>query len=273
MKASFSAIILTYNEEINIERCLNSLTVCDDIVVIDSYSSDGTLDLVNKYNNVRVFQRKFDNFAYQRNYALDNFKYNHDWILHLDADEVIDSDFMEECNQIVERNDKSAFWVPSKLIFLDKWIRYASSYPVYQMRFMKLGEVRFIQVGHGQREGEALRGFGYMKSPYLHFNFSKGLSDWFEKHNRYSQAEALVEINEQNLSIWNLFSKEIVVKRRTLKHLSHKIYFRPQFRFLYLYFINRGFLDGMAGFQYCQLMAMYERMIVLKKKEILIQKK
>lgn len=273
MTVNFSILILTFNEELNIAKCLDALNDCMDIVIIDSFSTDKTLDIISNYSNIRVFQRKFDNFANQRNYALDNLQFNQKWILHLDADEIVDNDFIEECNRLAESDNKSAYWVSSKLIFLNRWIRYASSYPVYQMRFMKLGEVRFIQVGHGQREGEALRGFGSMKNSYLHYNFSKGISEWIEKHNRYSLAEAIEEINEQPGSFWNIFSKEIIIKRRTLKYISHKLCCRPFLRFMYLYVIKKGFLDGIPGYYYCQLMAMYERMIVLKKKELILEKK
>ena len=272
MKVNFSIIILTFNEELNIAKCLDAVKECQDIVVLDSYSTDRTLDIVKAYSNVRVFQRKFDNFANQRNYAIDNLKFVHHWILHLDADEVVNTDFIEECNRFAGSDNKSAYWVPNKLMFFDKWIKYASSYPVYQMRFMKLGEVRYIQVGHGQREGEALRGFGYMKNPYLHYNFSKGISEWIEKHNRYSLAEAIEEINEQPISIWNIFSKEKIIRRRTLKYISHKLCCRPFFRFFFLFVLKKGFLDGMPGYYYCQLMAIYERMIVLKKREIIMNR-
>ncbi|NVJ85987.1 MAG: glycosyltransferase family 2 protein [Algoriphagus sp.] len=267
MKINFSVLILTYNEEINIERCLQPLSELDDIIVVDSFSTDKTIPLLNSYSNVRVFQRKFDDFASQRNFGLKNFGLKHPWVLHLDADEVVDKDFLEECSRLAELDEKSGYLVPSKLIFLNKWIKHASGFPVYQMRFMKIGEVEFVQVGHGQREGNSKRGIGYMNTPYLHYNFSKGLADWFEKHNRYSTQEAQQEQKNEKDSLRHIFSSNKILRRRALKKISHRIPFRPFFKFCYLYFFKMGFLDGKAGFYYCQLMWLYESMIVVKKKE------
>jgi glycosyltransferase involved in cell wall biosynthesis len=268
MSVNFSVLLLTHNEEDNIKRCLNALSVCDDIIVIDDLSTDNTVTISQSFPNVQIYTRKFDNFANQRNYALDKIEFKYTWILHLDADEVVTEDFINECIQLAEKDEKSAYWVPSKLIFFDKWIKHASSYPVYQMRFMKLGEIRFVQVGHGQRESESKRGIGYMKNAYLHYNFSKGLEEWKEKHNKYSLAEAIEEVFEKPCSFWGLFSPDKIIKRRTLKYLSHKICGRPSIRFLYLYILKKGFLDGMSGYKYCKLMSSFEKMIVLKKQEI-----
>ncbi len=268
INVNFSILLLTHNEEDNIKRCLNALSVCDDIVVIDDMSTDNTVSIIQSFPNTRVFIRKFDNFANQRNYALDNILFKHTWILHLDADEVVTEVFLDECNKLAEKDEKSAYWVPCKLMFFGKWIKHASGYPVYQMRFMKLGEIRFVQVGHGQREGKSIRGIGYMKNAYLHYNFSKGLEEWKEKHNKYSLAEAIEEVFEKPCSFLGLFSHDKIIKRRTLKYLSHKICGRPFIRFLYLYIIKKGFLDGMSGYKYCKLMALFEKMIVLKKHEI-----
>lgn len=267
MEFKFSVLILTFNEELNIRRCLEPLKGIQDIIVIDSFSTDSTLSILNEYPNVRIFQRKFDDFASQRNFGLKNCEPKYPWVLHLDADELVDREFLEECSLLASLDQKSGYLVPSKLIFLNKWIKHASGFPVYQMRFMKLGEVEFVQVGHGQREGDSIRGMGYMKSAYLHFNFSKGLSDWFEKHNRYSTLEAKQEQIDNSVSLVNIFSNDKVIKRRALKNISHKLPFRPMLKFCYLYFIRLGFLDGMEGLYYCRLMSIYEIMILLKKKE------
>jgi glycosyltransferase involved in cell wall biosynthesis len=267
MKVNFSVLILTFNEEINIRRCLEPLSCVDDIIVIDSFSTDGTLSILNEYSNVRVFQRKFDDFASQRNFGLKNCEPKHSWVLHLDADEVVNLEFLGECTELASIDEKSGYLVPSKLIFLNKWIKHASGFPVYQMRFMKLGEVEFIQVGHGQREGDSKRGIGYMKNAYLHFNFSKGFSDWFEKHNRYSTQEAKQEQIDKIGSLLDVFKKDKLIRRRALKKISYKLPFRPFLKFCYLYFFKLGFLDGIAGFYYCRLMGIYEMMILLKKKE------
>lgn len=134
------------------------------------------------------------------------------------------------------------------------------------MRLMKLGEIRFIQKGHGQREADAKRGVGTLREPYLHYNFSKGLDDWREKHDRYSTKEAVESVQRQNQPIrWrDLGRGDPVARRRALKQLSMRLPCRPMLRFFYMYVLRLGFLDGRPGLVYCRLLASYETMIVTK---------
>lgn len=266
----FSILILTLNEEINLPACLASVAWCDDVVVLDSFSTDQTMVLA-KQAGVYVVQRKFDDFASQRNYALDTIAFKHPWIFHLDADERFTDKLRVECEHVVREDSQSGFMVPSKLMFMERWLRRAGMYPTYQMRLLKRGEVRFIQHGHGQREAEAKRGIGRLREPYLHFNFSKGLTDWFEKHNRYAQAEArqaLVATAAACPTVADLFATDGTRRRRALKHFSARLPFRPTVKFLYMYLFRLGFLDGIPGYHYCRLMALYEYLIVVKTAEL-----
>lgn len=151
------------------------------------------------------------------------------------------------------------------MIFEDRWLRWAGMYPSYQMRLMKIGEARFVQKGHGQREGEVPRGVGVLGEPYLHYSFSKGIRDWFEKHRRYAYqeaCEALGEFGSSRIDWRGLFAfRSPVRRRRTLKALAFRLPCRPALRFVYMYFLRAGLLDGWPGFRYCRLMARYERMI------------
>ena len=170
---SFSVLILTRDEEINIASCLESVSWCDDVVVLDSYSTDGTVDLAKRMG-ARIFQRHFDSFAGQRNYALDAIRFRYPWLFQLDADERFTAQLRSECNAVVDKDVHSGYLVPNKMIFQGEWLRWAATYPTYQVRLLKVGELRFVQIGHGQREGNALRGIGMLQEPYLHFSFSKG---------------------------------------------------------------------------------------------------
>ena len=267
---SFSILILTLNEEPNLPDCLQSVSWCDDVVVLDSFSGDRTVEIARAAGAL-VLQRVFDDFARQRNYALDQVGFKHDWIFHLDADERCTGPLRQECERAVREDALSGYLVPSKTMFMGKWLRWAGMYPSYQMRLLKRGEVRFIQHGHGQREAEAKRGLGVLRQPYLHYNFAKGLADWIEKHNRYSTQEA-----EQNLksaatpldSLRLLFTADKIARRRALKSLSRHLPLRPTFRFLYMYLLRLGFLDGLPGYRYCRLLAIYECMIALKASEL-----
>jgi glycosyltransferase involved in cell wall biosynthesis len=266
----FSVLILTRNEEQNLPDCLASVKWCDDIVVLDSCSTDQTAT-VAKSAGVRVFERPFDDFAAQRNHALDKIPFRHPWVFHLDADERFTESLRCECEAVIAADQHSGFLVPSKLMFMDKWLRWSGMYPVYQMRLMKLGEIRFIQTGHGQREADAKRGVGKLREPYLHYNFSKGLDDWREKHDWYSTKEAEESLQERQKGEirWSdLRGTDPVTRRRALKRLSMRLPCRPTLRFLYMYVFRLGFLDGWPGLLYCRLLATYEKMIVTKLKSL-----
>jgi glycosyltransferase involved in cell wall biosynthesis len=265
-----SVLILTHDEAANLPACLRSVSWCDDVVVVDSYSTDRTVEAAAQAG-ARVFQRRFDDFAGQRNYAIDNAEFKHEWVFHLDADERFTPELLAECRQVTAEDRCSAFMVPSKMMLGGRWLRHAATYPVYQMRLMKLGEVRFVQHGHGQREGDAVRGVGRLTEPYLHYSFSKGLGEWFERHERYASQEAqecLRELRSGAFRRADLLSRDAVARRRALKKLSARLPCRPLLKFAYMYFVRLGCLDGLAGLTYCRLQAAYERMICVKLKEL-----
>jgi glycosyltransferase involved in cell wall biosynthesis len=272
----YSVLILTYNEADNIRRCLDSLTDCDDVVVLDSYSTDGTLEYVAS-RSVRLFQRTFDTFAAQRNWAIDNVSFKHPWVLHLDADECMTPALHREIGDVASRDEKSAYLVANQLMFMGRWIRHASMFPYYQARLLRRGESRFEQRGHGQTLGETTRGVGMLREPYVHHNFSKGISDWITRHNRYSSDEAGRVISHKR-SLGEALHSAFVGKtpqdrQQGRKQLADFLPARPLVRFTYLYFWKLGFLDGAAGFHYCCLMAIYDYFIRLKCSELHLQRR
>lgn len=267
---SISIAILTRDEAENLPECLDSVGFSDDVVVVDSHSTDETVP-VAQARGARVFQRQFDDFAGQRNYALDEIAFEHPWVFFLDADERFTPELESECLETVSRDLHSGYLVPSKLMFMGRWLRWAGNYPVYQTRLVKIGEIRFVQAGHAQREGAAERGIGTLEAPYLHFNFSKGLDAWFEKHNRYSTqeaAEALEALEAKRLDWGALISRDAVVRRRALRAVGWRLPCRPALRFIYMYVLRLGFLDGRPGFTYCRLVALFEAMISIKLAEM-----
>lgn len=265
-----SVLIMTKNEERNLAACLDSVRWSDDVVVLDSFSSDGTQAIAESLG-ARFFQRRFGDFAGQRNYAIDNIPFKHDWVFHLDADERFTPGLRDECVSAISQDAHSGFLVPSKMMLWGKWLRHAAQYPVYQIRLTKLGEIRFAQYGHGQREFAAKRGIGKLLEPYLHYSFSGGVTEWLERHNRYAVQEAdqcLAQLRGKGLDWSGLFSRDVVSKRRALKGLSFRLPFRPWLKFFYMYVLRMGFLDGTPGLTYCTLQAIYEYMICLKIKEL-----
>lgn len=266
---NFSVVILTCNEEKNIGACLDTLRFCDDIVVVDSFSQDRTRDIARE-QGCKVLEREFDDFAGQRNWAMETVDFRHDWVFHLDADERFTPELAGECEEVVHDDLYSGYMVAGKLMFMGQWLKWSSGFPVYQMRFAKKGEIRFEQSGHGQRETCAERGVGFLRRAYLHFPFKKGVADWYAKHLRYADQEARLLLQEgARKGDWRrLASSDPVIRRRSLKRLSRKLPARPMLRFLYMYVLKLGCLDGTPGFRYCRMMARFERMIDVRVKEL-----
>lgn len=270
-----SVVILTFNEEINIDRCLNSVKWSDDVLLMDSGSIDKTVEIGEKHG-ARVLTRKFDTFANQRNFAMENGEFRHHWVLHLDADEVVTDELRDEILALViGGNDKfPVYRVPSRIIFMNTWLKHAGMYPSYQVRFGRARELRFIDYGHGQREIQSADLVGTLAAPLDHYNFSKGINDWFSRHLRYAKAEAEQHRAEHQVSIeCNQFvSRNSTERRRALKKIAHFMPFRPVLRFFYVYVFRAGFLDGRAGFHYALMMTIYQYFIDVNKSEIRVER-
>lgn len=261
----FSILILTKNEEANIAACLDSVTWCDDIVVLDSHSTDRTREIANQ-RGARVFEREFDDFGTQRNYALEHVEFRHPWVFHLDADERFNEALRRECEGAIAKDKHSAYFVANRIIFLGHWIKHSSQYPYHQVRLVKRGEARFAKAGHGQREDAPQRGSGYLRTPYDHLNFSKGIADWVDRHNHYSSEEAAeaAALCEGPVPLGDVFSGDSLARKRALKRLHARLPARWLWKFFYLYVGKGGFLDGYPGFAYCMLNGFYDFLITVK---------
>lgn len=257
-------IILTQDEEKNLPECLRSVIGrVDDIHVLDSGSTDGTVALAHGFG-VPVHVHPFSGFGQQRNWAIDNIPHAHRWVLHLDADERMTPDLEAELRQLLAADlSEAGFYVPSKLMLDGRWLRHSSGYPVYQVRLFHRDRLRFKDHGHGQQE--VTDGvLGYLKSAYLHEAYGKGLDDWFAKHARYARREAeLVWADRSDILtiLGRVLGGDRVTRRRALKSLAYRLPFRPTLRLLHLLVINRGLLDGRAGIVYARMMAAYEAMV------------
>ena len=261
-----SVVILTMNEADNLPRCLASVDWCDDVLVVDSGSTDATIAIAES-SGARVMHRTFDTFAGQRNHAMEQGALRHDWVLHLDADEVVTPALRKELSALAASQAARypVYRVPSKLLLLGRWLRYSGMYPAYQVRFGKRDLLRFVDHGHGQRESIAPDQVGTVTAPLDHYNFSKGSNDWFERHLRYARGEAAQALLErgQPLRLERLFAYDPTERRRALKRLANRMPFRPTLRFLYVYVARLGFLDGSAGFRYARMLATYQYFIDL----------
>lgn len=262
----FSIYILTYNEEIDIGACIESALMSDDIIVVDSFSRDRTVEIAHRYP-VRLVQHPFETHGKQRTWMLQSVPTKYEWVYILEADERMTPALFQECLEATKTEEYIGYYVAEQVIFMDRWIRRSTQYPRYQMRLFRKDKVWFSDYGHTERE--VCEGpTGFITETYPHYTCSKGLSRWIEKHNRYSTdeaAETLRQLEKGSVSLRDLvLGHSEVARRRALKDLSLRLPFRPLLRFLYMYFLLGGFLDGRAGFAWCTLQAFYEYLILLK---------
>lgn len=268
---NISVLILTLNEEYNLPACLESVQWCDDIVVLDSFSTDRTVEIATAAK-ARVIQRRFDNWATHQNWAVNNIQFKHPWVYYSDADEIVPLTLRDEMLAVAEglNAEHVAYRMRYKNFFCKRWIRHCGIYPVWVLRLFRPDKVHWerlvnpVPITHGSE--------GKLRSHFHHFSFNKGYEAWFEKHNKYSSKEAEEGIKSIRAGFvdWiGLFSfRDASRRRRAMKELSFRLPLRPVFRFLYMYVFRLGVLDGIPGFRYCRLLAIYEYMIVLKMKEI-----
>ena len=259
----FSVLILTFNEERNLPSCLAALESVDDVHVVDSGSQDDTVAIAERAGANVVF-RPFDDFASQRNFGLETGRFVHDWVLHLDADEVMTPELLAEIAALDEPDDVDGFRIPSKTMFFGRWLRRSGMYPAYQVRLGHRERLRFIQVGHGQRESTPESRLRTLRTAYLHYSFSAGLTAWLAKHLRYAKDEAALclairgreDAGEEESTAWG---------RRAMKRLSYRLplWLRPFLRVLYVLVLRRGALDGWRGFFYAGLLGIYESMVAV----------
>jgi len=260
-----SVLILTLNEEANLAACLDSCSWSDDIVVFDSLSDDRTTEIA-RAKGARVVTRPFDNYASQRNAALTTVPYKHPWVLMVDADERVPEDLAREISAKVGTADGDTvmFRMRRKDFFLGRWLKRSSGYPTWFGRLARVGrvtvrrEINEEYVADGRIE--------HLETHLHHFPFNKGISYWFERHNRYSsmEAAALAAMQAEPLIYNRVFDPDPVERRRALKQLLYRLPARPLLIFMYLYLFRLGVLDGRAGFQFSRMRAIYESLIDAK---------
>lgn len=269
-----SVLILTLNEEINLPDCLDSVSWSDDIVVFDSYSSDRTVEIA-KASGARVIQRRFDDYAAQRNAALNQVQYKHPWILMVDADERVTPELRDEIEAVLqtEPNGTTLYRMRRKDMFLGKWLRRSSGYPTWFGRLFKKGHLWVERQVNEEYHTDGK--VGYLQEHLIHYPFKKGITFWLERHNRYSsmEAETLIMEVQGTLKSKDIFSSAPIIRRKALKQLAFRLPGRPFLVFCYLYFTHLGFLDGRAGLTYSALRGIYEYMIDVKVKELRRQQK
>lgn len=226
MSNKISACIMTFNEERNIERCLKSVAWCDEVVVLDSYSTDRTLEVCAHYTDC-VFQHRWQGYIGQRNLIRE--MATHSWVIFLDADEEVSETLKEEI--LAEFNAEDGIYAgyrfPRRVFYLDRWIMHGEWYPDTKLRLFKK------ELGHsiGEEPHDQVVVKGQVKTlsgPLYHYTYDS-VADHLETMNRFSSISAEAKYNAGYRFRWVDFM------------------FRPVIRFMKGYFIKLGLLDGRRG--------------------------
>jgi len=262
-----SVLILTLNEEVDIEGCLASVAWSDEVVVFDSISTDRTREIA-ELMGARVVTRAFDNYAAQRNAALKDVAYKNPWVLMVDADERVPADLREEVLLAAESlpDDVSMCLIRRRDYWDGKWIGRSSGYPTWFGRLMR---PQAVWVDREVNEEYHTEGRVHRLAAHLdHYPFSKGMERWIERHNRYSAVEARQRLAAGKWTTGDLLSRNPRARRRALKQLSFRLPGRPLIALAYLLFIRGGVFGGRVGIRYAFLRAWYEWMIDVKTAEL-----
>ena len=260
-RTTIAGVVLTLNEENDLDQSLSSLHWCDELLVLDSGSVDST-SLIAASHGARFVTHTQDPpflITDQRNWALHNCGLKSDWVLFLDADESISPSLYAEISAfLLNPKDLNAIYLSPRFWFLGKWLKHIQNFPNWHPRLVKRGSASFQ--GGVWETFSANAKTGYMKNPYEHFAFSKGLNNWIDRHKRYSDWEAYLTIsNHDNLN------PSFTLRRSFSRSLLFKLWpLRPIVVLFNKLFLQLGILDGLRGILYCFLVFTYELMIVIK---------
>nr|WP_049773901.1 glycosyltransferase family 2 protein [Halanaerobium hydrogeniformans] len=220
---NLTALVLTYNEEENIEECLKSINWIDKIIVIDSYSDDNTKKISNSFANVEFYQREFDDFASQRNFGLEKVKT--DWVFVIDADERVTEELRKEIENLADNSMVNGYEIARKNYFLGKWIKYCGWYPDYTLRLFK---AKFRYKGLVHESPQINENIERLENDFIHYTY-KDLESYIAKMNHYTTLDAEKKYNK---------GKKIGISY---------LLFRPFLEFIKKYLLKKGVLLGSQG--------------------------
>lgn len=268
--ADLTVLILAMNEEKNIVRAVSSVRdIAKRIVVVDSGSTDQTIALA-RANGADVIEHvPFVNYATQFNWGLENAQIDTKWVLRLDADEQVSPELAAEIKQALiehDADDVNGFEVRCRIIFMGRWIKHGGTYPLIIPRLFRRGfgrvEMRKMDE-HTLIDGKVLR----LRNDLVHYDF-KGLHEWVDKHNKYSNRECQDYFERLQENAGQMQGKLMGNQRQRKRFLKNGVYYnlpkfwRAWFYYMYRYYIRLGFLDGPEGKIFCFLQAYWYRFLV-----------
>jgi len=181
-----SAVIITHNESLNIERCLAGLTWADEVILVDSHSSDDTLKIASRFPNVKTFERDWQGFGAQRNFAIS--KASGDWLLVVDADEEVVPVLRDEIIAAVASPAYNAYRIPRRMYFCGHLLRFGGTFPDYQLRLFKKGAASYDNSPLHEKLITTGK-IGKLATPLNHYSY-RDITEYFERFNRYSTLDA-----------------------------------------------------------------------------------
>lgn len=281
-KIPVSVLIPAKDEESNLPACLESVARADEVFVVDSQSSDRSIEISTNYG-ANVVQFYFNGrWPKKKNWSLDNLPFRNEWVLIVDCDERITPELWDEIATVIQDPNYNGYYLNRRVFFLGQWIRYGGKYPDWNLRLFKHKSGRYENLNaedipntgdNEVHEHVILDGkVGYLKNDMLHIDF-RDIYHWLERHNRYSNWEARVYYNiltgnDESGTIGAHLFGDAVQRKRFLKKIWVKLPFKPLLRFILFYFIRLGFLDGKAGYIYGRLLSQYEYQIGVKLYEL-----
>ncbi len=265
-KLPIAAIIITLNEENNLEDCLKSLSPwVDEIFVVDSGSTDKTLEIAGHYTQ-KISYHAFENFAHQRNWAQDNLMIKNEWVLHLDADEMISPELAQSLQEIFSAGpDVDGIMASRRTVFRGKWIRFGGHYPVYRNCIFKKSKGRSEDRLYDQNyivNGKVVCARGDIINI-----INPELSEWKARHRRWAVLEAR-EILENQKGSKRIDLAGTPIERRSWfrynVYYKAPLFVRPLVYFFYRYILRLGFLDGVQGAVFHFWQGLWYRLLVDK---------
>jgi len=269
---TLTVVMLTYNEEIHIARCIKSLQeTAAKIFIVDSFSTDKTVEIAESLGAV-VAQRKWKNYADQFQWGLDHCGSESEWVMRMDADEYLELDLIEELPKTLASvaGEITGFYIRRKVLFYSKWIRHGGFYPHILLRVWRNGQGRIEQRWMDEHivlpDGSTTQ----MLKGHLVDDNLKDMTFWINKHNSYASREMVDLLNNK----YDLLERDELLKRnddpqaKWKRIMKDDVYarlplaFRSTLYFLYRYFIRFGFLDGGKGFIWHFMQGYWYRMLV-----------
>ncbi|MFO7744179.1 MAG: glycosyltransferase family 2 protein [Psychroflexus sp.] len=231
-----SALLITLNEEDNIASVIENLHFADEIVIVDSFSKDRTIEIAQNYPNVKIYQHKFEDFTKQRNYALSKAKF--EWVLFLDADERVTKKLKKEILETVNsKNPADAYFFYRKFMFKNKTLHFSGWQTDKNIRLFKKSKAKYTEERLVHEVLSVNGSQGKLKNKLIHYSY--------QNYHSYKR---------KMLSYAKLKAKELYNKK--VEPNPYHYYVKPLYKFIHGYIIRLGFLDGRKGLTICYLNAL-----------------